>query len=244
MRALILGGSAAVVACAATFALAQSAAQTGAAARDEQPVVVELFTSQGCASCPPADEMLRDLAAIDGVLPLALHVDYWDYIGWEDTFGSPRHTARQQAYAMAAGERMVYTPQIIVGGRDRVIGADPMAVMSFVHAHAGMAPAVRVELSRVADGFLVVAEAQAALPAPLVVQFVRYLPEARVDIARGENAGRSPVYVNIVTDWQALGEWDGSAPLNVTVPGGGDEPAVVILQERGPGLIVAADVLR
>lgn len=216
----------------------------GGAAAQERTVVVELFTSQGCSACPPADAMLRELAGMEGVIPLALHVDYWDYIGWQDTFGSPRYTARQQAYAMAAGERMVYTPQIIVGGRDAVIGADPMAVMAFVRAHAATATGIELALVRQGDSLQISADTDAALPQPLVVQVVRYLPEAVVDITRGENAGQNLSYANIVTDWQTIGEWDGSVPLRHDLAVAGSEPVVVILQEPGPGLIVAAAALR
>ncbi|MCC7320481.1 MAG: DUF1223 domain-containing protein [Rubellimicrobium sp.] len=208
------------------------------------PVVVELFTSQGCATCPPADEMLGDLARIEGVLPLALHVDYWDYIGWRDTFGSPIFTARQQAYALAAGERMVYTPQIIVGGRDRVIGTDPLAVMAYVNARAARPEPVAVALLR--EGESLVIEGHAVLPfaRPVVVQMVRFLPEVRVEITSGENAGLSQDYVNVVTDWRLLGEWDGRAPLSLRVEAAGAEPVAVILQEPGPGAILASAVLR
>ena len=87
----------------------------------DQPVVVELFTSQGCSSCPPADALLHELAARDDVVALAMHVDYWDYIGWKDVFGNPAHSARQRAYAKAGNRRMVYTPQMIVNGENRLL---------------------------------------------------------------------------------------------------------------------------
>ena len=88
-----------------------------------ESVVVELFTSQGCSSCPPADEIFGELAQDDRVIALAYHVDYWDYLGWEDAFASPEHTARQRAYAHAKGERTIYTPQIVVGGVDHAVGS-------------------------------------------------------------------------------------------------------------------------
>lgn len=228
----------------ALAALTALSLAAGMARGDGAPVVVELFTSQGCASCPPADDMLRDLAGIEGVIPLALHVDYWDYIGWEDTFGSALFTARQQSYAVAAGERMVYTPQLIVGGTDRVIGADPMAVMALVAAQAEQAPEVTLTLGREGGGFVIAAESGGMLAQPVVVQLVRFLPLAQVDILAGENAGQSRTYANVVTDWQVLGDWDGTAPLLLTAAAPGDEPAVVILQEPGPGRIIAAAELR
>ncbi|KKK59691.1 hypothetical protein LCGC14_3031870, partial [marine sediment metagenome] len=96
----------------AAFTLAALLAAQGAAAQTDQPVVIELFTSQGCSSCPPADELLTRLAARTDVIPLALHVDYWDYIGWRDHFGKPAFTKRQKSYAAVAGSRTIYTPQM------------------------------------------------------------------------------------------------------------------------------------
>jgi hypothetical protein len=215
-----------------------------AGAADDHPVVVELFTSQGCSSCPPADAMLADMAGMPGVIALALHVDYWDYIGWEDTFGDPAFTARQEAYARAAGERTVYTPQFIVGGVDPVVGADAMAVMDHLRVHAGSAQTV--DLRAVRDGDVLRIDGTAIAPAlrPMAVQVVRYRPAEKVDIGHGENAGHTIDYANIVTDWQTVAEWSGLEPLTVDVPVAGDDPVVVILQEPGPGRIVAAAVLR
>ena len=111
--------------CAAALSI-MSLGLPGAA--QDSPVVVELFTSQGCAACPPADALLGELARHEDVIALALHVDYWDYIGWEDVFARPEFTQRQHAYGHAAGSTVVYTPQMIVGGQERVVGVRPMAV--------------------------------------------------------------------------------------------------------------------
>jgi hypothetical protein len=208
-------------------------------AEEKLPVVVELFTSQGCSSCPPADAMLADLAGMDGVIALALHVDYWDYIGWPDSFASPVHTARQEAYARAAGERMVYTPQIIMNGQDRIVGGDAMAVLERLHAHADATTPVDLEVWREGDQLRIEAPAM-TLAAPLQVQFVRYLPKDDVIITGGENAGLAMSYSNIVSSWETVGSWDGTAPLSLTVEAKGSEPAVILLQEPGPGAIRAA----
>ena len=210
----------------------------------EPVVVVELFTSQGCASCPPADEFLEALVKDPRVIPLSLHVDYWDYIGWQDTFGNARFTARQKAYAHAAGEKMIYTPQIIVSGGERLVGNEGEAVAVAVQRGAGRPSDVALQLSRDGDMVTINAQSPAPLPAPVRVQLVRYLPQQTVEIAGGENAGQIVTYSNIVTDWQIVGEWAGQEPLALTVPAAGSEPVVVILQNDGPSDIVAAARLR
>ena len=208
-------------------------------AESKLPIVVELFTSQGCSSCPPADAMLADLARMDGVIALALHVDYWDYIGWPDTFASAHHSARQEAYARAAGERMVYTPQIILNGQDRVVGGDAFAVMEKLQAHADATTPVDLRVER-EGGELQIEADPVPLAYPLEVMLVRYVPEDEVVITGGENAGLTMAYHNIVTSWERLGHWDGTEPLSMTHEIDGTEPAVVLLQEPGPGPIRAA----
>ena len=214
----------------------------GVASAQENPVVVELYTSQGCSSCPPADEMLRDLAGRDGVIALALHVDYWDYIGWADSFADPAYTARQQRYGVAAGLRPIYTTQFIIGGQDHVVGAKAMDVADAIRTQAARPSGVTLQISR--NGDLLQIAGQARTRAPMVVQVVRYTPQESVTIERGENAGHRFVYANIVNDWRAVGEWDGGEPLDMQANVAGTAPIVVIVQERGPGRILAAAELR
>jgi hypothetical protein len=217
----------------------------GQAMAQSQPVVVELFTSQGCSSCPPADKFLHELAARDDVIALALHVDYWDYIGWKDKFASPRNTDRQKAYAVAGGRRSVYTPQMIIDGGDHVVGNHPKDVAALVRAHADRARSVSLRVTRQGAARLrIEAAPQGRVMAPMVVHLVRYRPEETVDITRGENAGKRISYANIVSDWQVLAEWDGRAPLALDVDLPGDRPAVVLVQRKGPGLIEAAARLK
>ncbi|SDN35851.1 hypothetical protein SAMN05216196_101264 [Lutimaribacter pacificus] len=218
----------------------------GAAAHAQsQPVVVELFTSQGCSSCPPADRFLHELAARDDVIALALHVDYWDYIGWKDKFASPRNTARQKAYAVAAGRRSVYTPQMIIDGGDHVVGNHPMDVAELVRAHAERARAVTLNVTRLdADRLRIEVTPKDRTGAPMVIHLVRYRPEETVDIKKGENAGKRLSYANIVSEWTVLAEWDGRAPLRIEAEAPGKQPAAVLVQRKGPGLIEAAALLR
>ena len=230
---------------AALISLVLSAVTPPVAAQDTRPVVVELFTSQGCSACPPADAFLSVLAARDDVIALGLHVDYWDYIGWKDAFASPAFSARQKAYSRAAGRRAIYTPQMIIGGAADVVGTHPMDVTDQIDAFRKAPETVKLSIRR-AGAELVEVDAQAltSFAAPLLVQVVRYRPEASVKIERGENAGHRIAYSNIVTDWQIAAEWDASHPFRGRIAAKGDLPVVVLIQQQGPGRIEAAAQLR
>lgn len=204
------------------------------------PVVVELYTSQGCSSCPPADEFMAQLARDPSVIALALHVDYWDYIGWKDTFADPQFTKRQKSYARAIGSRTIYTPQMIVAGVDRVEGNDPMKVADSIRRHAMGTSPVRLWVERQGAKLVIRAEANPPLRKAARVQVVRYQPEAKVDIQRGENAGQTVTYHNIVTSWQSVADWPGQAPLEMVADLPGAGPAVVIVQSEGPAEVLAA----
>jgi hypothetical protein len=204
-------------------------------------VLLELYTSQGCSSCPPAEDMLLDLAQRRDVIALALHVDYWDYIGWKDTFASPAYTARQKAYAHAHGARAIYTPQMIVGGHDVIVGAKPMKLGEQLMAHKTAGQAVALAARRSGDRLEISAPVpEQALPADMVVDVVRYLAAATVQITRGENAGLTLEHANIVTDWQRVSDWTGRDPLRLEVQVDGPEPIVVIVQQAGPRRVMAA----
>lgn len=212
-----------------------------APATAQADVVVELYTSQGCSSCPPADEMLRELASHEGVIALALHVDYWDYIGWRDRFADPAHTVRQRNYARAAGGRTIYTPQFIIAGQGQVIGARGMELMDEINAHRND-PSANMELSL--EGEMLTINVRAlARPRDVVVQLVRYSSSETVDILRGENAGETITYANIVTSWQVLSAWDGTGSINIQTPVRGTDGAVVIVQLVEAGAILAAEAL-
>ncbi|WP_374641317.1 DUF1223 domain-containing protein [Tabrizicola sp.] len=206
----------------------------------EPVVVVELFTSQGCSACPPADEFVAMLASDPRILPLALHVDYWDYIGWADKFAHPKFTDRQRAYARAAGSRTIYTPQLIIGGRDRIEGFAPEETADRLRAHLTEGSPVRLSVTRQGDRLVIHAEADPPLTEPVRVQLVRYKPAETVTIERGENAGRTITYTNIVTSWEGLGDWGGQEPLELTAAFAGQEPGAVIVQGAGPATILAA----
>ena len=206
----------------------------------EPVVVVELYTSQGCSSCPPADEFLAMLASDPRILPLALHVDYWDYIGWADKFAQPKFTTRQKAYAHSVGSRSIYTPQLIIGGQDRIEGYAPQETEAQLKRHLSAPAVMQMTAQRTDDTLAIHVDAQPGLDAPVQVQLVRYIPAETVTIERGENAGRTITYYNIVTSWEVVAEWTGEDPLDLTETVTGNQPTVVILQAPGPAAILAA----
>ena len=204
------------------------------------PVVVELYTSQGCSACPAADRLLHELAEHEDVLALSLHVDYWDYIGWEDDFADPAHTKRQKAYAAAAEQRMIYTPQMVVQGTELVVGTRPGAILQAVGAHMGGPGTIVLRVSREDGSVEIEARSPGPIDPPAVVHLVRYAPSRTASITRGENAGHEFEYVNVVSAWETVATWDGAAPLSVTAEAPGDDRVAVLVQEPGPGAILAA----
>lgn len=208
-----------------------------------ETVVVELFTSQGCSSCPPADRILGELAGERDVIALAFHVDYWDYLGWRDEFASPAFTNRQRAYARAAGERSIYTPQMVVGGKDHVIGSKGMKVSQLVRAHMSAPQPVDVRLQRQGNTVAVRASADGAIPR-VSVQLITYTPKATVAIRRGENAGRTLTYHNVVRQVTPLGAWDGRGAFSASASVPAGMPVVVLVQAGGAGPILGAAHLR
>jgi len=215
-------------------------------AQESGPVVIELFTSQGCSSCPPADALLLDHAGRDDVITLALHVDYWDYIGWADTFARPEHTARQRAYARAADKRMIYTPQMILNGETHIVGSHPGELELAIMNHKARDARVGVEIARQGDVLQINAENLSYDPSEgeLLVQIMRYTPEERVEIRRGENAGKNMPYSSVVTSMEAVERWDATSDLSVEAEVSGDLPVVVLVQQENHGSVLAAARLR
>ncbi len=220
----------------------QLAADTGAS----RPVVVELFTSQGCSSCPPADELLGELADQPGVLALSFHVDYWDYIGWKDPFAAAQYTERQRDYAAALGLRYVYTPQIVVDGRHDVVGSKRRAVTRAIEESARDATPLTVTLDE-EDGGRVLLSAGEAPSGGATVWLVTFDDDQKTQVARGENRGRALTNSNVVRELIALGTWTGekkafSLDLAAARAEGRGGCAVIVQQGRG-GPILGAGVL-
>ena len=210
--------------------------------------VVELFTSQGCSSCPPADALLTSLADRDDVVALAYHVDYWDYIGWEDTFGDKGFSDRQRAYAKSWGSSRIITPQMVINGAEGVVGSRRDEVQDAVTS-AQLPLAVTLAVQD--DMLKLRVPADAALE-DATIWLVRYLDRADVAIDKGENAGKSMVYTQVVVDRQVVGIWEADAGAEIKLPldqfqnedNGG--LAVLVQQERNglPGPILGAATYR
>ncbi|EEX10402.1 conserved hypothetical protein [Ruegeria lacuscaerulensis ITI-1157] len=205
------------------------------------PVVVELFTSQGCSSCPPADAIMHDLAKRDDVIGLALHVDYWDYIGWKDEYADPFHTTRQRIYARQGGRDVIYTPQMVVNGQQDVVGAKRGRLEQLIAAHLEAAPVAQVSATRSGDTVSVqVAPLDLPTGAVYDIRVVQFTPLRHASIRRGELAGRELDYANVVSAWHVGGQWDGAGPQEFQVSLNSDLPAVALVQQAGHGPIIAA----
>ena len=196
-------------------------------------VLVELFTSQGCSSCPPADALLGRIAERDGVIALAFHVDYWDYLGWRDTFAEPEHTARQVSYREAWDAAVIYTPQIVVDGRRSVPATDRDGILRAIGAAASDddEQPIRIESD---DGMLKARLDAADLARPCTVWVAKYDRSETVAVERGENAGRTLTYNNVVTSLDRIGDWDGQGET-VMLPQPGPGEGVAIWLQEGPG---------
>lgn len=230
---------ASALAASLAFASPAAAGEVG-----ENVVLVELFTSQGCSSCPPADKTLGALVTRNDVIPLSFHVDYWDYLGWRDTFAAREHSLRQFAYRDFMGQRVVYTPQMIVHGRKAVPGYKPAVIHEAIAAAAAAPQTVRIGI--VDDGQMIVADVRLGDPASAGTLWVAsYRRSATVAIKRGENAGREITYHNVVDSLTQAARLSGSAPRSVSLPRpGANEGVAVWLQDDRTGRILAASFVR
>ena len=213
----------------------------------QRPVVLELFTSQGCSSCPPADALLGELAKRDDVITMAFHVDYWDYIGWKDPFGDSKFTARQRAYAAFLGQRTIYTPQLVVDGTTHVVGSRRGYVEASIRDRLNMSPAERVsipvEYGLRSDGAITVIVPASVTTGPADVLLAAVDSEHVTEVKRGENCGRVLADYSVVRSIQRIGIWHGKE-FAVTVPGTawhrGADTLVVLLQAADRGTIWGA----
>ena len=208
-------------------------------------VVVELFTSQGCSSCPPADRLLGELAVRDDVIALSFHVDYWNYIGWADPFSSSESTARQHAYRQAMGLRYVYTPQMVVGGAHEVVGSRRGDVLRAIRQARGE-PRIAIEVARpdAATAIVTLGEGPPP-PRPAAVWLFAFDDRHSTDIRRGENEGVTLTNVHVVRAARRVGTWSGQRsrielPLSMMGIDGQDGCAIFVQPEGGGRIYGAA----
>ena len=199
---------------AAIAAVASLASWSASAGEAKRPLaVIELFTSQGCSSCPPADAAFAEYAARPDLLALAFHVDYWDYLGWRDTLASPANTARQQGYGKAFGTQSVYTPQAVINGRVHMSGAKSGEILGTLAALEAKGEGMRVDVSAASSGESIMIDIGHGFTAHQKAHvLVAYFDDERtVEVERGENRGKTFTYRNSVTSLQSVGMWHGRA---------------------------------
>ena len=209
--------------------------------------VIELFTSQGCNSCPPADKLLGTLTREPNLIPLTLAVDYWDYLGWKDTLALHSHTKRQQNYAKVRGDMNVYTPQAVVNGVKYVVGSDAREISAALRNHPSNEAEVPLVVKR--DGENVSVDIGAG-QGKATVWMLSVESKVEVKIAKGENKGATVAYFNVVRSWRNLGAWSGT-PLRTSIPvaellKNGADAVVVFVQngvENEPGVIRNAEMI-
>jgi hypothetical protein len=219
-------------------------------AHAEPRAVVELFTSQGCSSCPPADKIIGELASDPSVIALSMPIDYWDYLGWKDTLADKRFSARQKAYSHVRGDRNLYTPQVIVNGSAQVIGSDRSsidgAIKNTSKADGVMSVPVTVTMS---GKFINVSVAASTGPTAArgEVWICSVSKAVPISIGRGENRGQQVTYYNVVRNLLKVGDWDGSSgswtvPLE-NISREGIDAAAVFVQDGSrekPGAMLGA----
>ena len=247
LACLKLGG--ALVASAGLLA-ASLGDTTPASAGGKSPVVLELFTSQGCSSCPPADEYLGELASRHDVIPLAFHVDYWNYIGWTDPYASKEMTKRQKDYARSLNQRYVYTPEMVVNGAAQEVGTNRHGIEALIAA-AEKAPSdgPKVDLKFVgADKIRARIGAGSAQAGPATVWLVKFDRPHQTSVEHGENSGKTLTDYQTVRTFEELATWTG-APLDLDYAAydpndPGDGGCAIIVQRDGTGPIIAAAMLK
>ena len=209
----------------------------------ERAVVVELFTSEGCSSCPPAHAVIGRIANNPRILALSFHVDYWDYIGWKDSFAAPWATLRQQKYASRLSDGRIYTPQMVISGRVDVVGSRVPQVMRELERAIAVAPVSQLlRIESIGDRSEVVA---LDADGPAEIYAVRFDPRRDTRILRGENRGRHLSTFNVVRTYRKVFDWNGRAqriPLPDDLREQPGEVMAVIAQRHGQGDVVGIAV--
>ena len=226
-------------------------ANPGFAADDgKAPVVVELFTSQGCSSCPAADAFLGELAERDDVIALSEHVDYWNYIGWVDPFASEPNTKRQKAYKRALGAGYVYTPQMVIDGASHVVGSDRDAVNRAIEAARSAAgPRLKVAMNTESNGRIHISVPAGTISEPATILLVAFDRAYETKVTAGENDGRSITNFRVVRGFTEIGRYQGKAlslklsPNNMPETFPTTDGCAVLLQSENSGAIIGAGMM-
>jgi len=222
--------------------------QNGADAEPEKKAVVELFTSQGCSSCPPADKLLGKLARRSDIIALTFPVDYWDYLGWKDTLASPAYGARQRAYAKARRDGEVYTPQVVIDGVTHAVGSRPSEIKQAIKRSRRKLKNARVPLKMRTEGDTLIITAgaapQGARVKPATIWLALVKKSETVKIKRGENRGRTITYYQVVRDMTPIGHWTGKR-VTIRLPkhhlqNRDADGCTVLLQQDTAGPVLAA----
>jgi len=205
----------------------------------EPKAVLELFTSQGCSSCPPADKVIGEYAERGDVLALSFNVDYWDYLGWKDTLANSDNSERQRAYANARGDRQVYTPQIVVNGVEHVVGSNRSAVAAALKRDSGLP--VSIELAENDDSITVMVDRNGTEIGRATLWLVIYENKVTVPIERGENTGKKVTYTNVVRKVRPIAMWSGGEmsvdlPKSEMTKANAKRCAVILQRETDAGL--------
>jgi hypothetical protein len=220
----------------------------GGRADAEPKAVLELFTSQGCSSCPAADKLLGEFSENSDFIALSMPIDYWDYLGWKDTLADPKFSARQKAYSQARGDRDVFTPQVIVNGELHVLGSDRASIERAVEQTRSRAAMTLPVTMSMGDGQVKLAVADAKTDRTHgEVWLCAVKKSVPVQIGRGENRGRQITYHNVVRSMTKIGEWSGksaswSVPVN-SIAGEGNDAIVAFVQDGNrdrPGAMLGA----
>ncbi len=206
-----------------------------------RPVVLELYTSQGCSSCPPANKVLADLGKLDGVIALSFSVDYWNYLGWRDTFSKPEFTQRQYAYAQPLKLRSVYTPQLVIDGMDHMPGARQKDIRSTIESRRAAQAKTDVSIGAVGGQMRIHVEAAQKPAHDAAIWVVDYMPGPQeVAVGRGENRGRTIAHFNVVTGLKKIGEWKGQT-ADYSMPACKHACAILVQDMHHGEIIGAAD---
>lgn len=251
-RKRVCAVAAGILASILTAELAYAQNNNGQSADSSRPrAVIELFTSQGCSSCPPADRLIGEFSKDPSIVAVTMPIDYWDYLGWKDTLANPKFSERQRAYAKERGDRQVYTPQSIINGEIHALGSSREQIEAAILRTSGADVMSVPVAARLEQGKIRISAAAGAQSDEAEVWICGIQQTVAVSVGRGENSGRTLNYYNVMRRWLKVADWSGKAG-EWTVPAeniiGDDVDGVAVYLQRGrrdrPGPMLGAAFLR